>query len=211
MQRTLTVHLNVSAGEAEICWNSLQSWRQRCTPLLHFPSAMLASVLADSFSFCTTPQTTSSCRSPPPSTPAAAQPTPTPQPTGTCSPHRAMVAREDCVSRLHGSATITETGLCRLPPPIALHKHQTETYPQSSCEKRPIFLFWSFRLRDHRFTTHREAREARPRLYYYLPLASPQLADTSPKGAYTYNKNHNFCNCHPRDTSISPGLEVSSV
>ena len=45
----------------------------------------------------------------------------------------------------------------------------------------------------------------------HSPSALLRLTSTSQKGAYILIRSPNFSNCHPRDTSRSPGLEANRV
>lgn len=74
--------------------------------------------------------------------------------------HLALVAREDFISGPHGSETIRKTVLGRLPPQGHC-RQETNTHPQSSCEKGlftcPEASVWGAHFRT---TTHLEAMEA---------------------------------------------------
>lgn len=65
------------------------------------------------------------------------------------------------------------------------------------------------------FSAHLEAKEALPGNVsretpsLCTPSALLQLSESPQKGAYTLIRSFDFCNCHPGDTSRSPGPEAS--
>ena len=126
----------------------------------------------------------------------------------------ALVTRGACVSGPHGTETIGESVLGRLPPP----KHCTESrlkHTLSLPVKKTYLLVQIFSLRDglqacHISKGYRNAlREHRLRDTIFL--LSLGLVAVHQKGAYTLIWSLNFCNCHQGDTSRSPGLEPSRV
>ena len=136
---------------------------------------------------------------------------------GTRSPHQgispallALGAIRACVSGSQRTETIRES-VFRLPPP----GHSTDsslTHTHSSHVKEPIYLSWSFSLRDrfqvyHTSRGHKDAlRECRPTLHSTLALLSPPVFPK--KEAYTLVWSPDFCNCCQEDTSKLPSLQT---
>ena len=126
-----------------------------------------------------------------------------------------LVVKEADVPELHGAVIISCTVLGRSPPP-GHHTDSRLKYIPVFLWKRPVYLAWSITLRDrlHIFRTPRgqggTPRECKQgNTIFVYPSALLQLNETPQKGAYTLIRSFDFCNCHPGDTSRSPGPEAS--
>lgn len=134
---------------------------------------------------------------------------------GTLLDHLRLVAREACVLGSHGTVTIIETALGKLPP----LRHCTDSrlkHISVFLWKRPMHWSWGSRGTGLRFVTHLAATECPEKVGQGMPaLCSPSallwFASNSQKRAYTLVWSPKYCKYHPSCSSRSPGLEVSRI
>ena len=128
------------------------------------------------------------------------------------------MARGACIPGPYGTvAIIRKAVFCRLPHPSGTHSNWNTLLV--CWWKRPTHWSWSFSLRDRLQVCHirrgyegtlRDHSQGDTTFVFSLGLAIAHWYLPA-RSIYTHTWSPDFCNCHPRDTSRSPGLKASRV